>query len=93
MDLGINLSVHTKLVIIVHELASSLLIQARLGEGNDQKAANDLKNVLQRPLGWVPVALQGVHADFARVLSDVRMVYLRQKETFRGAHREATFND
>ena len=93
MDLCVDTSMLAERVIVVHELSTGLLVQTGLREGNDQKALDDLKDVLEGPLGWVPVSLQRVDTDFTRVLRDVRMEYLSQEETFWCTLWEPTFNN
>ena len=76
-------------LVILHKLSTSFLVQATLRKWHDQQALDDFEDVLQGPLRRVPVSLQGVNADVARRHSDVRMEYLRQKESFGRALREA----
>lgn len=93
MDLGVDACMLAERIIVAHELAAGLLVQTRLGEGHNEKALDDLKDVFERPLGRVPVSLEGVYADFARVLGHVRMENLRQEEPFRCALREPVLNN
>ena len=80
MDLGVDAGMLTEGVVVVHELATGLLIQAGFGEWDNQKAFYDLEDVLEGPLGRVPVSLQSVHADFTGILSNVRMENFGQEE-------------
>ena len=65
-------------IVAVHEELAGLVVQARLGEGNDEEAADDREGVAKRH-GFVPVLFEGVDADVA-VRRHVRVVDLGQEE-------------
>ena len=93
MDARVDSCVLAERIIVIHKLATSLFVQTRFRERHYQKTLDDLEDVAEGPLGGVPVALQRVHADFARVHRHVRVENLRQEVPFGGALRELTFND
>ena len=57
MNLGVDLGMLAKRVVVIHELTAGLLVQAGLWEGDDEQALDDLEDVFKRPLSWVPVPL------------------------------------
>ena len=91
MDLGLDGSHLTERFIVVHELATSLLVQTRLGKGHDQQAPDDLENVLEGPLAGFPVSLQGVDADLSCRGCYVGVENFREEEALWGVLGEATF--
>lgn len=63
MHTGIHSSMAAEFIIVFHELSPGFLIETALGEGHNQETFDDAEDVLERPAGWVPVLLQGVHTD------------------------------
>ena len=57
VNLGVNSGMLAKRIVVIHEFTTSFLVQAGLWKGNDEQALDDLKDVLKRPLRWVPVSL------------------------------------
>lgn len=57
MNLGVDLGMLAERVVVIHELTAGLLVQAGLWEGDDEQALDDLEDVFERPLSWVPVPL------------------------------------
>ena len=51
-------------VVVFHEELPRFVVEAGLGEGDDEEAAHDLSHVLEAHIR-TPVALQSVHAHFA----------------------------
>lgn len=88
MNLGVHLGLLIERVVILHEFATCLFVETRLWEGDDEKAADDLENVLERPLGWRPVPLQCVYANFTAVRRYVRVENLCHKVALRSTLRE-----
>ena len=90
VDLGLDGSHLTERFIVIHELATSLLVQTRLREGHDEQAPDDFEDVLERPLAGLPVSLQGVDTDLSGGGGDVRMENFGHEEALRGVLWEAT---
>lgn len=75
------------LLVVLHEHLAGLLVQRTFWERVDQETVDDFKNVSDAPVAWVPVLLQGVHADLA-LLRDVRVEDLRHEVTLGRRLRE-----
>jgi len=66
VHLSVDLGVSEELIVVLHELSASFLIQTGLWEGNNQQALDHLEDVGERPASWIPVFLQSVDADLTR---------------------------
>ena len=53
------------LFIVIHKHFTCLLIKSTFGEGYNQQAFDDLKNVVNGPVFRVPIFFESVDADFA----------------------------
>ena len=93
VDLGVNLCLVEKLLVVFHELSTGLLIQSRFWERHDQQTFDCLENVSQRPSRWIPVTLQGIYANVAIRGCYIWMKDLCQKESFWWFLRELSIND
>jgi hypothetical protein len=89
VDFRVYSGVIAKGIVVFHELTTGLFVETRLWKGNNKQALDDFENVLQRPLRWVPVPLEGIYADVSRRRGHVRMENFGEKETFWRASGEA----
>ena len=74
MQVGDHLGVLEVLLIVLQEHLSGVLVQCALGEGHDEQTFYDFEDVVEGPGCWVPVLLEGVHADLS-FFGDVGMEY------------------
>lgn len=65
--------------VVIHEKFSCLLVERTLWKRNNQEALHDLEDVVERPVGWVPILFQCIHANFP-FFGDVGMEDLSYKE-------------
>jgi hypothetical protein len=72
VEAGEHFGVFEVLIVVVHEHFTCLFVEGGLGEGDDEKAFDDFKDVVEGPVGGVPVLLEGVDANLA-FFGDVRM--------------------
>lgn len=83
VEAGDQFGVLEVLLVVLHDELACLLVQRTLGERHDQQALYHLQDVVQRPGSWVPVLLEGVHADLA-LLGYVGMEDLGDEEAWMG---------
>ena len=51
------------LFVVLEEHLASVFVQCAFCEGHDEQTFDDLEDVVEGPGCWVPVLLEGVHAD------------------------------
>lgn len=69
------------LFVVLHDELAGLLVERALGEGHYEETLDDLKDVVERPSGGVPILLERVDADLA-FFGDVGMEDLRYEEAW-----------
>lgn len=86
-----HLSVFEVLLVVFHKHFSSLLVQGTFGEGYNEEAFDDFKDVEEGPVGGVPVFLEGIDANLS-LLADVWVEYFGDEVALGRVVREIIFN-
>lgn len=65
VETGDEFGVLEVLVVVLHDEFSGLFVEGTFGEGDDEEAFDDLEDVVEGPLGGIPVLFQGIDANLA----------------------------
>ena len=86
-----HLSVLEVLLVVFHKHFPGLLVQGAFGEGDDEEALDDFEDVEERPVGGVPVFLEGVDANLP-LLANVWVEYFGDEVALGRVVREVVFD-
>ena len=60
-----HLGVLKVFLVVFHEHFASLFVESTFGEGYNEEAFDDFKDVGEGPVGWIPIFFEGINTNFS----------------------------
>jgi len=75
MNLSVELRLREELIVAFHEQSPCFFVKGTFWEWNYEKTLDNLENMGEGPLSWVPVSLQRIDANLTGGRGDIGMEY------------------